>query len=141
MLRFNQKQELEAFFAAGSMGLGGDGNSDEMPTDALRLAIKTANLQKSSPRRYEVEIQSRYASGLACAVFAFTSAVISISFSRSGGFAGLMVSFAVVMSYYNAYVIFVTILGRQEVVPTWVAAWGPNLVFAVLGLVWLRRIE
>ena len=139
-LKLSQQQELNAFFSAGSIGLG-DGDASEMPTDALHLAVRTANLNKSSPRRYEVEIQSRYASGVACAIFAFTSAVISISFSRSGGFAGLMVSFAVVMSYYNAYVIFVNILGRQEAVPTWVAAWCPNLIFALLGLVWLRKIE
>lgn len=136
----NQTQELNAFFSAGSLGLG-DGDDSEMPTRDLRLAIETAKKQRSNPRRYEVELQSRLASGVACAVFAFTSGVVSIFFSRSGGFAGLMVSFAVVVSYYNAYVISVDILGHNESVPTWLAAWLPNILFGLLGLIGLRRIE
>lgn len=135
----NQKQDLDAFFAAGSLGIGD--NFEEMPTSELSLAIDTAKRQRGNPRPFEVERQSRYASGVACAVFAFTSAVFSIAFSRSGGFAGLLVSFLVVMMYYNAYVISVDILGRQDNVPTWLAAWLPNILFGGIGLLGLRRLE
>lgn len=135
----NQKQDLNAFFAAGSLGIGE--NYEEMPTADLRAAIQTARLNKSSPRRFEVELNSRFAALFACAIFAFCSAVFSVAFSRSGGFAGLLVSFMVVMAYYNAYVISLDILGRQENVPTWLAAWLPNFAFGLLGLLGLRRIE
>ena len=84
------------------------------------------------------------ASALAClAILSRPSSEnsFSVAFSRSGGFAGLLVSFLVVMSYYNAYVISLDILGRQPNVPTWVAAWLPNIVFTLLGLAALRRIE
>ncbi|GEM_PF-751019 len=138
-ISLNQKQDLNAFFAAGSLGI--EENYEEMPTDALRVAIDTAKLQKSNPRKFEVELASRYAALVACAIFAFCSAVFSVVFSRSGGFAGLLVSFMVVMAYYNVYVVCLDVLGRQENIPTWVAAWLPNIVFTLLGLAGLRKIE
>ncbi len=138
-LVIDQTVDINALFAAGTGGL----QSDYMnwPTKDLRLAISTAASTKINARPFEVELYSRYAAGVACAVFAFTSAVFAIAFSRSGGFAGLLVSFGVVVLYFNAYVISVEILGKQENVPAWVAAWLPNIVFGLLGAAWLRRVE
>ncbi len=138
-LRIDQTTDLNALMAAGSSGIGAD--YGEMRTEDLRSAIATARRERSNPRPFELEFHSRYAAGFACAVFAFTSAVFAVAFSRSGGFAGLLVSFSVCVLYYNAYVISMDILGRQDNVPSWLAAWLPNLVFGVLGLVWMRRLE
>jgi lipopolysaccharide export system permease protein len=138
-LTINQTVDINALFAAGTGGL----QSDYMnwPTKDLRLAISTAAKTKINARPFEVELYSRYAAGVACAIFAFTSAVFAVAFSRSGGFAGLLVSFGVVVLYYNAYVISVEILGKQENIPAWFAAWLPNIVFGLVGLIWLRRVE
>lgn len=139
-ITFDQTVDVNALFAASGAG-GLQSDYMNWPTADLRLAISTAPKTRINPRPFEVELYSRYAAGIACAVFSFTSAVFAVAFSRSGGFAGLLVSFGVVVLYYNAYVISVEILGKQENIPTWVAAWLPNLVFGLLGLIWLRRIE
>jgi lipopolysaccharide export system permease protein len=138
-LSIDQTVDLNALFASASVGLQSD--YSDIPTKELKLSIATALKSKIDSRPFEVELHSRYAAGFACAVFAFTSAVFAVAFSRSGGFAGLLVSFSVVVLYYNAYVISVEILGKQENVPTWLAAWLPNIAFGILGLAWLRRIE
>lgn len=138
-LKIDMSTDLNALMAANASGIGAD--YGDMPTADLQAAILTARKEKSNPRPFEIEFHSRFAAGAACAVFAFTSAVFAVAFSRSGGFAGLLVSFGVCVLYYNAYVISMEILGRQENVPTWVAAWLPNLIFGALGLIWLRRLE
>lgn len=138
-LRIDSRADLNALMAANTSGIGA--NYEEMQTPDLQAAILTARKERSNPRPFEIEFHSRFAAGAACAVFAFTSAVFAVAFARSGGFAGLLVSFGVCVLYYNAYVISMEILGRQENVPTWVAAWLPNLIFGALGLVWVRRLE
>ncbi len=138
-IRIDQTSDLDALFTAGTSNIGA--NDEEKPPDELRLAIDPPRREKGDPRRYEIELYSRSASGVACAVFAFTSAVFAVHFSRSGGFAGLLVSFSVCVLYYNAYVVSVQILGRQENVPSWFAAWLPNIAFGALGLLWLRKLE
>lgn len=136
----DQSIDLEAFFTANTQGILA--NNEDLPTTELLKAAESARRTRmSDPRQYEVEYYSRFAAIVACAVFAFTSAVFAIAFSRSGGFAGLLVSFSVVVLYYNSYVISVQVLGRQENVPTWLAAWLPNILFGTLGLLWLRRVE
>lgn len=138
-IKIDQTVDLNALFASASVGLQSD--YSDIPTKELKLSIATALKSKINARPFEVELFSRYAAGFACGIFAFTSAVFAVLFSRSGGFAGLLVSFGVVVLYYNAYVISVEILGKQENVPTWLAAWLPNIAFALLGLAWLRRLE
>ena len=138
-IRIDQTTDLNELLTAGSTGLGA--SYEDMTTVDLRVAIQAARMEKNSPRPYELELYSRFAAGFACGVFAFASAVFAVVFSRSGGFAGLLVSFAVCVLYYNAYVISMEILGRQENVPSWLAAWLPNIAFSILGLLWMRRLE
>jgi lipopolysaccharide export system permease protein len=66
---------------------------------------------------------------------------MAVNFARSGAFMGVLLSIFLVLLYYNAYVISTEILGRNSWVSPVVAAWLPNVVFLVLGLVFLRRAE
>ena len=138
-LKIDQTTDLNGLFAANSADMGG--GQEEMRTEELLSAIASAKRERTDPRTYELELYSRSAAGVACAVFAFTSAVFAVAFSRSGGFAGLLVSFSVCVLYYNAYVISMEILGKNASVPSWLAAWLPNLVFLGLGLLGVRRLE
>jgi lipopolysaccharide export LptBFGC system permease protein LptF len=74
-------------------------------------------------------------------VFSLVSPIFGVIFSRSGGFPGVLVSFVVVLLYYNAFVVSTQILGKFAWCPVWFAAWSPNLAFIVLGLIALRRLE
>ena len=54
---------------------------------------------------------------------------------------GVMVSLGLVWMYYNAYVISTEILGKNGWLSPVLAAWVPNVVFALIGLVFVRKLE
>ncbi|MDX2064841.1 MAG: LptF/LptG family permease [Fimbriimonadaceae bacterium] len=130
----NQKIVIDSF-------LGGSGQNAERSIAELQEAIDSARKIGSDPRRDEIELQSRYSVPVACAVFSLVSPVFALLFARSGGFIGVLVSFVVVLLYYNAFVISTEILGRYPAVPVWVAAWGPDLLFAIAAVIALRKLE
>lgn len=114
---------------------------EERTTQELRTEIASEVATKGDPRPAQVELQQRYAIPAACAIFSITSSVFAIYFGRSGGFAGVLVSFFIVVLYYNAFVISTQIIGKLDQVPPWLAAWLPNILFGSLGLLAIRRLE
>jgi lipopolysaccharide export LptBFGC system permease protein LptF len=62
-------------------------------------------------------------------------------FARGGGFVGVLLSLGLCVLYYNAYVISTDILSKVAFIPGWLAAWLTNIVFLVLGIVAIRRLE
>lgn len=114
---------------------------EEEPTPELRREIQNDRRAKIDARGAEVELSTRYAVPASCAIFAVTSSVFAIWFGRSGGFVGVLVSFFVVLLYYNSFVISTQIIGKMDNVPTWLAAWLPNMIFGSIALILLRRLE
>jgi lipopolysaccharide export system permease protein len=114
---------------------------EEEPTPVLRKMIADDLAAKIDPKPAEVLLSERYAVPASCAVFAVTSSVFSIWLGKSGGYAGVLISFFVVLLYYNAFVISTQILGKLDSIPPWVAAWMPNIAFAAIALILLRRLE
>ena len=60
---------------------------------------------------------------------------------RNGGFVGVFLSIVIVLLYYNAFVISTEILSKIPQVPGWLAAWLPNILFIVAGVIAIRRLE
>lgn len=89
----------------------------------------------------EVDYYSRFSVPAACVVFALAGPVFAVWFGRSGGFVGVLLSIMLVMIYYNMFVVSTQIFGRNGWVSPMVAAWLPNFVLLVFGLVGLRRLE
>ncbi|HWD40546.1 MAG TPA: LptF/LptG family permease [Fimbriimonas sp.] len=114
---------------------------EEQPTDELLREIAIDKKTGIDPRAAQVILHERYAVPASCAIFALTSSVFAVWFGRSGGFVGVLVSFFVVLLYYNAFVISTQILGKLDFVPPWLAAWLPNILFGLMGLFVLRRLE
>jgi lipopolysaccharide export system permease protein len=133
----HQNLSLSQLFDNNSAGM----SIEEEPTPVLRKQIADDVAAKIDPKPAEVELSERYAVPASCAVFAVTSSVFSIWLGRSGGYAGVLVSFFVVLLYYNAFVISTQILGKLDSVPSWVAAWLPNLSFGLVALFFLRKLE
>ena len=67
--------------------------------------------------------------------------VFAIIFARTGGFAGVLLSFFLVLLYYNAFIVSTEIFGKNGWLDPVIAAWLPNVVFAVIGLFAMRRLE
>ncbi len=114
---------------------------DELSTDQIRAAIETGRKIKSDTKALEVQLYVKYSVPAACIVFAIVSPVFAIFFARTGGFVGVLVSFVVVLLYYNAYVISTLILGKAQFCPPWLAAWLPDILFSLAGLWAIRRLE
>lgn len=132
-MRINQRISVENFF--------GGSQTQEMSIPELRAAIAAQREAKLDPRNLEIEFYLRYSLPASCAIFAFTGAVLAVSFARNGPFVGVMLTFVLVMVYYNAFVIAKEIIGRNGYLPPIAAAWTPNVVFLLLGLWMLRRAE
>ena len=114
---------------------------EEQSAEQLSKAIATGRKLRQDTRKQEVEFHTRFSWPAACAVFALVAPVFAVMFSRSGGFTGVLISIVMVGLYYNAFVISTEILGKIDFVPSWVAAWLPNILFATVGVWAIRRIE
>ena len=129
----NQKIVVDSLF--------GSGEREERSIKELQEKIDSSRKLGINAKEDEIELQSRYSAPAACLVFSLVSPIFGVIFSRSGGFTGVLVSFVVVLLYYNAFVVSTQILGKFAWCPVWFAAWSPNLAFIVLGLIALRRLE
>ncbi|MEA2552487.1 MAG: lipopolysaccharide export system permease protein [Fimbriimonadaceae bacterium] len=107
----------------------------------LREAINNGRKTGLDTRILEVAYYTRFAVPASCVIFAFVAPIFAILFARTGGFAGVLLSIFLVMAYYNAFIASTEIFGRNGWVPPLAAAWIPNLIFAFLGLIALRRLE
>jgi lipopolysaccharide export system permease protein len=89
---------------------------------------------------YQAELTTLYrkfaepAASFSFALFAVGVAFFLLGGSRSLGFVGV----AVLSFLYYATTSVGRIMGEQGVIPAWLAAFGPNLLYAVVGLVLLR---
>ena len=114
---------------------------EQLSSSQLRKQIALSQSLGQSPQVLEVQLETRFSVPFACIIFAFLSSVLAILFSKMGGFAGILVSILVVDLYWNAYVISTDILGKNGTLSPILAAWLPNILFLIIGIVALKRIE
>ncbi|MDR3687827.1 MAG: LptF/LptG family permease [Fimbriimonas sp.] len=114
---------------------------EEMTIGELQDSITAGKKVGSNTKRYEVMLHEKFSVPAACILFALIGPVFAIYFARSGGFVGVLLSIILVLLYYNAFVISTEILSKIPQVPGWLAAWLPNLIFAVIGVFAIRRLE
>jgi lipopolysaccharide export system permease protein len=96
--------------------------------------------QGSGQRDSRVELNNRVAFPAACLVFALLGVPIGVRPRRGGRAAGLILTLVLIGGYY-----FLWIAGdhwaRQGRVAPWAGIWAANVVAAVLGIYFFRRIE
>jgi len=132
-LVINQRMFTEGMFTAPP--------TEEKTAEELRKSIEFGRRSHQDTKGMEVKLQERYSVPAACIVFALVGPVFAIIFARSGGFVGVFLSIIMVLLYYNAFVISTEILSKLDFVSSWMAAWLPNILFLVLGVVGIRRLE
>jgi lipopolysaccharide export system permease protein len=89
----------------------------------------------------EIEYHIKMSTPSMCLIFAIVSPIFSIKFAKQGGFIGVVISMALVMLYFNAWVISTQIIGKNPDMNPAVAAWLPNIIFMIAGLIGLRSLE
>jgi lipopolysaccharide export system permease protein len=107
----------------------------------LKAAIDQARSQGLNPTSLLVDYHGKFSVPASCLVFALTSALSALWLSKGGPFSGLMLSLGLVLLYFNTHVIATEIFGRGAIVGPALAAWLPNILFAVIGLVAYWRVR
>ncbi|MEZ0327897.1 MAG: LptF/LptG family permease [Fimbriimonas sp.] len=115
--------------------------SEELSASQLWESIKAGRRLGNDTKRQEVAFHTKFALPVACFIFAFVAPIFAIVFARGGGFVGVLLSFGLCILYYNAFIISTEILYKFPFVPAWLAAWITNILFALLGLIAIRRLE
>ena len=89
--------------------------------------------------QYAVEVHKKWAISVACLVFAIVGIPMALRFPRGG--MGLVIGGGLsVFAVYYVGLIAGEGLGDKDIVAPWVAMWGPNMIFAIVGFIGLYRV-
>ncbi|GAB6137324.1 LptF/LptG family permease [Halanaerobaculum tunisiense] len=103
----------------------------ELNRAQISKRIKLLQASGVDTMKLQVEYHLKLAQPLVCLIFVLLGAPLSIKSDR-GRIFGLIASVVIVLAYYVLLSISRS-LGRTGVLVPWLAAWLPNLVFALLG--------
>jgi len=84
-------------------------------------------------RRYALELHSRLAMPVACLIFAFVAGPLTLRFARGEALVGVLITIMVVFLYFVA-MLWMKTLGVNGRLQPLIAAWAPNVLFVVVGL-------
>ncbi|MDW8051908.1 MAG: LptF/LptG family permease [Armatimonadota bacterium] len=131
-LVINLQVALQDFFVAPT--------PEEQTMAQLRAQIARNRELGLDTRQLEVSYHLKMAVPVACGVLALCAPVLSFLLARAGGFVGVLLAIVLVFVFWNTLLLF-QILGNYGLLPPIVAAWSPNALFTVGGLVLLQRLE
>ncbi len=104
---------------------------------------KPASGEKLDPERAleaRIEWHQRLALPFACMLLALAGIPLGVGSRRSGKSSAYVLTVALALLYYIGLINAIN-FGRQGTIPAGLAVWMPDLVFAVLGLSMLARLE
>ena len=99
----------------------------------IEQTIQRASIAKSTWSQYEVEIHKKFSLAVACIVFVLLGAPIALRFPRGGVGMVIGVSLGVFALYYVCLIAGESI-ADDGLVPPWLAMWGANVIFTVVGI-------
>ncbi len=121
--------------------LGVNASPSPVTPTALRLEIQVLKRSGLDSRAKEIQLYQMASLPAACFVMSFVSPIFAILFARSGSFAGVLLSTMMCMLYFNIHVASGNILDKVHVVPTWLCAWLPVIIFSAAGVLAIRSLE
>jgi lipopolysaccharide export LptBFGC system permease protein LptF len=81
----------------------------------------------------KIQLQSKIAFPLTCLVMVLVGLPFSFSVGKRGALYGVAMGIAIGLAYWGLIGLFEQ-MGRYEMLPPMLAAWGPNLLFGAGGL-------
>jgi LPS export ABC transporter permease LptF/LPS export ABC transporter permease LptG len=114
------------------------GHSDT-PLLAMSNRELLARARAPGGRWYMIEMQKRFAYPVACLVLMVIGIPLGMSSRRGGKSAGFVLTIALVFIYYIISYTGVA-LARQGKIPVFVGVWAANFLFALCGVLLLRRM-
>lgn len=119
--------------------LAGELKPKEMSSEELKDLIEATREGGQETREYEIEYQSKFARPFATFFAAIIAAPIGLRFAR-GGYIGFAISIILTFFYFVAQTIGEG-FGNWGLLPILIAAWLPNLLFGVIGLIFYVQVE
>jgi lipopolysaccharide export system permease protein len=111
---------------------------EEMSSRELKMQIEGAGQRGKRVAELKTDYYMKFSIPLTCFIFALVGIPLSLPSIRSGKTWGLTLSIVVMFTFYVFASVFRS-MGRGAVVTPWVAAWGPQFLFGVFGLILLLR--
>lgn len=112
--------------------------SEEMGIQELSRMIRRVRSEGYDPTRYRIDLQGRIATPFASFIMAFIGIPFAMQRGRGSSLAaGIAVSVAIGITYHLLQGTLLA-LGYSGSIPVLVAAWLPNLLFAIIGVHVLR---
>jgi LPS export ABC transporter permease LptF/LPS export ABC transporter permease LptG len=96
--------------------------------------------QARHSRDAAIELHQRLALPLACVLLALVGIPLGVSSRKGGKSAAFVVTVFLAFLYYMALISLIS-LAHQGTVPVAPAIWAPNILFAIVGLIMLARLE
>lgn len=115
--------------------------NEELTTVEIKRSIDQGRKLGRDMTSAEVSYHTRFSIPASCFIFALVAPLFAVQFARSGAFMGVLLSLILVLGYYNVYIVSTEIFGRNATIAPLYAAWLPNLLFVVLGIIGIRRLE
>jgi len=105
----------------------------------IEQTIQRGSIARSTWSQYEVEIHKKFSLAVACIVFVLLGAPIALRFPRGG--VGLVIGASLtVFALYYVCLIAGESMADDGILPPWLAMWGANLIFTLVGVVLFARM-
>jgi LPS export ABC transporter permease LptG/LPS export ABC transporter permease LptF len=125
-------------FAANQQNEGHVGRLDT-PILAMPMNELVAHTHGPDGKRFLIELHKRFAYPAACLVLMLVGVPLGVVSRRGGKSSAWVFTILLVVLYYSLSLIGIA-LGRQNWIPTFLAVWSANILFAVGGIVLLWQM-
>jgi LPS export ABC transporter permease LptG/LPS export ABC transporter permease LptF len=106
---------------------------DQMDFGELRTYIKDIEERNFETRTYRINLHYKIAFPFACIVMALLGISFAFSMGKRGALVGLGLSLVIAMVFWGCIGVFRS-LGHVNFLSPLLAAWGPNIIFGLIGL-------
>lgn len=120
--------------------IGNQLTTEEMTRDDLRKHIERYGKSGFDVAAFTVEYHMKSAIPYASLILALIALPLTCYLSRSGWIWGVVFSFLLILGYFFLQVVFRS-FGQNHVLSPWLAAWGPNIIFFVIGCGMLYQVR
>ena len=125
-----------------SRGTGAGKGVREMSVPELEARVAQLRAEGTYPHNELFEIYKRFSLPAACLVFGLIGLALGATNRRDGQLASFVLGVVVIMTYYVVFQAGYS-LNKGQLIPPWLAAWSPNIVLGLLGVMlfkWRGRV-
>lgn len=111
-----------------------------MSARELRTHLKTHPKHSKIYTEEKVDLYYKFASPFISFIVMLIGLAFGMRTTRGGLLIGVGTSIAIFVAYYGLSIVSLA-LGKQELIPPWLAAWLPNMFFTALGVTFLTKMN